>query len=638
MKRYLIFLAAFFCAVISCSQEEILKTDEVKLVPVTIFAESGDFDTKSIATWNSQDSKYNIKWEANDALSVFTNIDTDNHKFTARQTAKLATFTGELPAGDDVTIYPIMPYDKDAYISGYTVYTSIPDEQDGDFYNVVLAGWPRPDTKAEGEKDFFYQFEAVSGILKFHFDHTQIADFESKAQHVVRLSITADRPIAGDAKVSFTGGKPVMTADPNGTGSNMRNTISISAPDGAQSLPDGDYYIATLPINKADFPAGMGISVKCETKEGEVAYINATIGGEGKQHILTANVVKNIGTVITTNYVPHITNGEFTVAAGPKKVSFSPGNLQYRASDGRWRFAPNQYDAQGEVGNLTRPASVSDDGDRKTQSDWIDLFPYGHSGCEYKGVTYQPYKASAKAVDYFANYYATVSLIQSGNKNGDWGVYHDGEIYYGNNKSQDHWRLLTASEFDYMMNTRTVNSVTATFKNAYEQTVTKTAELRFLRCGIKTGVYDEKGDEIIRYCLMLFPDGYSWPYEKIDVPFVANTSVTCLAIGYKTIDNKDCPLYNLSQLAVFESGSVALLPCAGHRLGAEQNEPFTVSFAACNQTELSGQSSLNQEGHYWTSTKANARVNRSKNANLEETYTSPADAKSVRLVKNGTGF
>ena len=634
MKRSLLFLVAIICAVISCSKEEVPKTDGSGLVPASIYAESGNFDTKSIATWN--DSTYNIKWEANDALSVFTDVDSDNHKFTAIQTGRLATFTGEL-LGETAKIYPIMPYNKDAYISGSTVYTSIPDEQDGDFYNVVLAGWPRPDTKAEAEKDFFYQFEAVSGILKFHFDHTQIADFDNKTQHVVRLSITADMPIAGDAMISFTGGKPVMTANPNGTGTNMRNTISISAPDGATSLPDGDYYIATLPINKADFPDGMGISVKCETKEGEVAYINATIGGEGKQHILTANVVKNIGTVITSNYVPHITNGEFTVAAGPKKVSFSPGNLQYRASDGRWRFAPNQYDAQGEVGNLTKPASLSDDGDRKTQSDWIDLFPYGHSGCEYNDITYQPYKASAQAATYFANYNASISLVNGGNINGDWGVYHDGEIYYGNSISQDHWRLLTAKEFDYMMNTRTVNSVTATFKNAYGQTVTKTAELRFLRCGIKTGVYDEKDDEIIRYCLMLFPDGYEWP-DEIDVPFVANTSVTCLAIGYKTIDNKDCPLYNLSELAVFESGSVALLPCAGHRLGAEQNEPFTVSFAACNQTELSGLSSLNQEGHYWTSTKANARVNRSKNANLEETYTSPADAKSVRLVKNGTGF
>lgn len=630
MKRYLIFLAAFFCAVISCSQEEILKTDEVKLVPVTIFAECGDFDTKSIATLNSEESKYNIKWEANDALSVFTNIDAVNHEFTARQTEKLATFTGELPAGDNMTIYPIMPYDKDAYISGNTVYTSIPDEQDGDFYNVVLAGWPRPDTKAEGVEDFFYQFEAVSGILKFHFDQTKIADFESKAQHVVRLSITAERPIAGDAMISFAEGKPVMTAAPNGTGSNMRNTISISAPDGAESLPDGDYYIATLPIKKIDLQAGMRISVKCETKEGEVAYINATIGGEGKQHILTANVVKNIGTVATTKYVPHITNGEFTVAYG-KKVSFSPGNLQYRASDRRWRFAPNQYDAQGEVGNLTRPASKSEEGDRKTQSEWIDLFPYGHSGCEYKGVKYQPYKASAQAVDYFATNYALISLIQGGNLNGDWGVNNDGNIYYGNTKSQDHWRLLTASEFDYMMNTRPVNKV------YYQESQWNTlnADLRYLRCGIKTGVYDEKGDEIIRYGLMLFPDGYVWP-DGIDVPYY--TKVRSIAIGYLYLNNDNCPKYDLSKLAVFESGGVVFLPCAGHRLGANENEPFTVSFVACNQTDLSGLSSFNQEGHYWTSTAANARVTRSGNVYVSEVNTSPADAKSVRLVKNGTGF
>ena len=608
-------------------------------MPATIVAESSGFGTRSTATLN--DTVYNIQWEANDELSVFTDSDALNHKFTAIQSAKLATFTGELP-GNAKNIYPIMPYDQNARINRKDdrtdVYTSIPAEQDGDFYNVVLAGWPRPvtETRAGGERDFFYQFEAVSGILKFHFDPTQIANYDGNPQHVVRLLITADRPIAGDAKISFISGKkPVMTAVPNGTGSNMHNTITISARDGNVGLTEGDYYIATLPIKKTAVPDSMGISIKCETKEGEVAYINATIGGKGKKHILTANVVKNIGTVKTTNYVPHITSGEFTVAAGPKKVSFSPGNLQYRASDGRWRFAPNQYDVQGEVGNLTSAASISDDGDRKTQSDWIDLFPYGHSGFTYKnGTTYQPYKASAQSEAYFANNYSSVNLTTGDGKDGDWGVCHDGNIYYGNNKSQDHWRLLTADEFKYMMDKRSVNKV----YYQLSQWTTKEAELRYLRCGIKTGLYDEKGDEIIRYCLMLFPDGYEWPYDEIDVPFVSNSSVNCIAIGYKNIENKYCPQYSLSQLAVFEKGGVVLLPCAGHRLGAEQNEPFTVSFAACNQTELSGLSSLNQEGHYWTSTSAYARVNRSANANLEETHTSPADAKSVRLVKNGTGF
>ena len=637
MKRYLFFLAITFCAVVSCSQEEVLKTDEIKLVPASIFAESGDFDTKSTATWNDGDSRYNITWETGDELSVFTELVTvGNHKFTAIQTAKLATFTGELPE-DATEIYPIMPYDKNAYKSGSYIHTSVSAEQNGDFYNVVLAGWPRPSTKAVEGEDFFYQFEAVSGILKFHLDHTQIADCDSKAQHVVRLSITADRPIAGDAKISFDGGKPVMTADPNGTGSNMYNTITVSAPDGATSLPDGDYYIATLPINKADFPDGMGILVKCETKEGEVAYIDATIGGEGKQHILTANVVKNIGTVKTTNYVPHFTSGEFTVAKGPKKVSFSPGNLQYRASDGRWRFAPNQFDAQGEVGNLTRPASVSDDGYRKTQSDWIDLFPWGHSGFVYKDVTYYPYVAQAKWGAYFNDNNQDKSLIGTF-ANGDWGVNNDGNIYYGNIKSIDHWRLLTADEINYMMHTRPVNTVTASFTMHNGDPKTDTQPLYFMRCGIKMGLYDEKGDEIIRYCIMLFPDDYVWPYDKIAVPYVANTSVSTLAINYSNISNNECPKYTLTELSVFENGGVVLLPCAGQRNNADQYSPFAVSFNNCSTGgELSNVSSFNYEGHYWTSTARTLFVTRAANSPLTEQRGGHI-AMSVRLVKNGTGF
>lgn len=58
--------------------------------------------------------------------------------------------------------------------------------------------------------------------------------------------------------------------------------------------------------------------------------------------------------------------GKFSISA-TQQVRFSQGNLQYRASKNKWRFAENQYDIVGEDN-----ANISDKYDG-----WIDLFGYG---------------------------------------------------------------------------------------------------------------------------------------------------------------------------------------------------------------------------------------------------------------------
>ena len=63
--------------------------------------------------------------------------------------------------------------------------------------------------------------------------------------------------------------------------------------------------------------------------------------------------------------------GEFSVASG-KKVRFAKGNLQFQASSGTWRFAPNQWDI---IGNA--PGNTTSSPARNTQSEWVDLFGWG---------------------------------------------------------------------------------------------------------------------------------------------------------------------------------------------------------------------------------------------------------------------
>lgn len=627
------------CTAMSCSQKEVLSTDGIKLVPATIIASSSNFDTKTTAAKN--DTLYNIFWEAQDGLSVFNSVDNKNRRFTSSNSGEVATFSGEIPFESAIT-YAILPYDPDASVDGQTVYTSIPAEQNGDFGNIVLAGWPREAGVTPSSTDFHYQFQAVCGILKFSFDPEKIAKYNDEVQHVVSISISANRPIAGDAQISYAEeGVPVMTANPNSSGSNQYNTITITAADKVNGFAKGDYYIATLPIIKGESIPTMDISIKCITKESKVAYVRSSLPGNGKKHILTANVVKNIGTVKTNDYV--LNNGEFTVdriwsQSGNiyKKVSFSPGNLQYLASAnegaGLFRFAPNQYDAIGELGNLTSTKSKTDDGARATQSEWIDLFPFGHSGWTYDGYTFPPYRATYQESGNM--YFKSYNHHLTGNwANGDWGVYNS--ILNGNKQDPaGTWRLLTYDEFSVICGMDgAAKRANCVYEASYKHgSTTEKQKYYFLRCGIKTGLDDQLGGEIIRFGIMLFPDFFVWPEEDLSLPVM--NEWPWLQLNWIGASNDKAVKYTLSEFSILEREGAVFLPCAGQRNNA--TEDMNVYFVNAS-APYDALSSFGIEGHYWTSTFGQAVVTRPAKA-LTNDSGSGKLGKSVRLVKNGQGW
>ncbi len=150
-----------------------------------------------------------------------------------------------------------------------------------------------------------------------------------------------------------------------------------------------------------------------------------------------------------------INMGIFSVSA-TQKVNFSPGNLQWSATNGgntatthtvagngteagTWRFAPNQWDMVG-----TDNSNVS-----STYTGWIDLFGWATSGYNNK----YPYMTSTVTTDY-GN---TANNITGTNY--DWGVYN--AIYNPQTKKTDApgtWRTLTKEESEYLMNVRSTSS------------------------------------------------------------------------------------------------------------------------------------------------------------------------------------
>lgn len=68
------------------------------------------------------------------------------------------------------------------------------------------------------------------------------------------------------------------------------------------------------------------------------------------------------------------TIGVFSIDGEGNKVTFAPGNLQFQASTGTYRFAPEQYEI---IGQGNENISQHYDG-------WIDLFGWGTGNCPYK--------------------------------------------------------------------------------------------------------------------------------------------------------------------------------------------------------------------------------------------------------------
>ena len=123
-----------------------------------------------------------------------------------------------------------------------------------------------------------------------------------------------------------------------------------------------------------------------------------------------------------------------------KRVFFSQGNLQYKATTNTWRFSEHQYDYVGE-------------GNSNLYEDWIDLFGWGTSGYNHGAVCYQPWSTSILNSDYYAYGSANLDLNHITGK-ADWGY---NAISNGGNV-ENKWRTLTKDEWTYLCVSRTTIS------------------------------------------------------------------------------------------------------------------------------------------------------------------------------------
>lgn len=145
-------------------------------------------------------------------------------------------------------------------------------------------------------------------------------------------------------------------------------------------------------------------------------------------------------------------NGLFTINENGDQVYFSQGNLQYQASTRTWRFAELQWDYVGNdsCGTVYENGVKCDNALANAHyNGWIDLYGWATSGYSHGGTCYYPWSPSADPSDYYAygNYDGNL-FDQTGQA--DWGY---NPIINGGN-TENSWRTLTESEWDYLLNTQ----------------------------------------------------------------------------------------------------------------------------------------------------------------------------------------
>ena len=120
---------------------------------------------------------------------------------------------------------------------------------------------------------------------------------------------------------------------------------------------------------------------------------------------------------------------EFSVANGTK-VTFAPGNLQYKASPATWRFAEKQY---------SRVSATDNNSPSSSKTVFIDLLGWGCTGINSGTTTARaPYYSTATSTDYT---WVT-----------DWGAAKIGDYAAGT------WKTPMATQWSYVLDTRTTTT------------------------------------------------------------------------------------------------------------------------------------------------------------------------------------
>ena len=382
------------------------------------------------------------------------------------------------------------------------------------------------------------QFKNLCGIVRL--------SLTKNNANVSRIVITTpDNRIAGKFNVTWPAEVPLsgyQTAEESNYSVLLTCTPSQSIEDGHDfdiALPAGTYTNMEIKIYDDDNGGVCTKNLYGSLQINRAQYTVIELNGDSENHELDFET--------TSALIDGELPGLFSVAAG-RQVRFSQGNLQYKrcnstdddlthatadgnttGTHGQWKFAENQWEHISYPSNDLSSSYYS-----ASSTQWVDLFRWGSSGYQnvYPDHLY-PDVSSAPGTIEETNY--------------DWGVFN--AISNGGNEP-GLWRVLTQSELNYLMNTRT---------NAASKWA-------------RVNVHGENG-------IVFQPD--TWIGDAPSVSITWGTSST-----FTTLSNEDWQ--------ALENAGAVFLPKTG-RLGS--------GTSSTSYLYKIGQAT---RGHYWTATQYNA--------------------------------
>ena len=422
--------------------------------------------------------------------------------------------------GDRVNLngadYTVTVSGSKAYVSGF----SSPDDPFRGIYPAGLTTGTQTVTVPSQ-----YESHYTNGRQVLHLPMLAMADGGADAirfRHVtaavrvlVKNSLNVDVVVTG-VRVSSAGGQlcgtrgvtlgvgTLAVAAQSGTIADEDKQVSVALTDSPVLAHGGsdiiEVQVPILPVAAGD----MTITVYAHMAGAAQGARNFTFTHTDSHVALDRNVMMTARINLSTNggRTTEDTKGRFSVGEN-RWVVFAQGNLQYNAGTNTFRFAHNQYDLIGD-GN----SDIASD-----YSGWIDLMGWGTSGYEDS----YPWLSTIILADY-----GPASGSITGTQY-DWGVYNAIE----NAGAANTWRTLTSSEWDYLLNSRSVGK-------------------RYAKVSLSVG------NNTIINGLVLFPDDYDFEDN-----LVCNEN----SLGYSS------NAISLGLWQQMEAEGAVFLPAAGYREG-----------------------------------------------------------------------
>ena len=538
---------ALLLALAACNKEQEIQQaepvgeeEEVDRILVTATLPSQTPVSKAIA--DNEDGKITATWAVGDIIAVIYDYD--------RIVAVEADVIAVNPTTGEATI--------EFYVYGGT--------EDGTPCTLIYP-WSATQDYGTVLKDNATLLGKQDGTLNSALD-VRKAEGTINVQSSKSASLTLDGPLAPQFAIfKFTTYDPV-------TGDNFAVKQLVVCEDGKQDFvitpaeASSSFYAFLPPVS------GKTVSFSALSGDGSKFYTFSRDGVSfeaGKYYQSTLQMTERSESV-----PPHALSSKFSVGAG-HQVFFSNGNLQARYAYGAWTwsFADSQYDAGGV--NNTHITASEPFYDAYLSKGPVDLFGWVGKCSSFSGVAA----------------YGITSNIDSGmygNIPGE-SLKYDWGLLVGTG-----WRTPTSAEWDYLLETRSVNN-------------TLSSGARYMMATI-AGRY--KG-------LVIFPDDYQHP---------AGVSVS--GAVYNNPSDYTATISQADWAKMEEAGAV-FLRANGERIGN------TVNYADY-------QTGQEPNGYYWSSASRTGIVSsynsQAYNLHFDDedcdatNFTSRASGCSVRLVKD----